>query len=477
VLPVGGTTAFPLSQGWSFAWQPSPPNPATPTTVASPQENLGLGYPVCNVTSMPIATGTGPGAAYVFSRAGTCADHGDGIVGVDVDNDGAVDATYGPLEDCFLRCEAFAAPDVDADGVSELAISTEGADGYGVYLFVVSPSVPSIGPINVDDPHNLARVLDPLQFAWVDVATHFEGARCDRLGDGTPTLVLDGGDKLPPDADVRSTTLVLDGSTATVVDVSDTTMPLADAPVPEHELCGTPLYNSAAAFPQSVASGLDIGIDTNICDVSHIRADFDGDGALDTAWVGTRIRNDGCPGSGDGQSIAAVDLDGDGRADGSYDALPWCMACRTFATTDFDADGASELIVLLQASSTPDFGVYGAVSKNTESPGLYPIVVHPGNEAGGIVDGSPLSIVTGGDEGYSYAVDCEGYPAAPVLILWSSSHPIEGPGSEVRTVDMTKLRLADGVFAVIDKQHFTRPTSEPTPFDQPGTACGIDWSP
>jgi hypothetical protein len=474
-LPIGGTTAFPLAQGSDFAWQPTPANGVTSTPPVSPQPNLGLGYDVCRVTSMPITTG----GAYVFTVKGDagCPEHGDWIVGVDVDNDGAVDATYGPLKDCFFRCEAFAAPDVNGDGTSEIAVSNEGADGYGVWLFAISTAgPPTLSAINVEDPQGIGYLhLDPLEIAWVDVAGHFSGARCGTLDDGTATLIVDGGDNLPPNADLRSTTLVLEGSTATVVDATKTTIPLVDAPVPGHEFCGTPLYNSAAAFPESVEPGVDIGIGTNICDVSHLEADFDGDGAVDTAWVGTKVRNDRCPQAADGQSIAAVDLDGDGRADGSYDTLPWCLACRTFATVDFDADGASELIVLLQGSSTPDYGVYGAVRRNTESPGLYPIVVHPGNAAGGIVDGSPVSLVTGGDEGYSYAVDCEGFPTAPVLILWSSVHPVDGPGSDIRTIDMTKLRLRDGVFAVVDTQHFTRSRSDPPPFSQPPTACGVDW--
>jgi Tol biopolymer transport system component len=481
VLPVGGTTAFPLTQGWSFGWQPVPASGGTEIpTPTTPKEDLGLGYAVCRVTSMPITTSAGPGAAYVFTVKGTdgCPEHADGIAGVDVDNDGAVDATYGPIKDCFFACEAFAAPDINADGTSEIAVSTEGADGYGVSLLAMSSSgPPTLTTIRVEDPQGLAHLLDPLEFAWVDVATHFAGARCGNLDDGTPTLILDGGDKLPPDADVRSTTLVLNGTTATVVDVSSITMPLADAPVPGNELCGTPVYNSAAAFPDSVEPGLDIGIGANICNESQLERDLDGNGTIDTVWVGTEVKNGRCPVRGSGVSIVAVDLDGDGRVDGSYAALPRCdEGCGVFAATDLDADSRMEVVVALQRSATPEYAVYGLARPGSEpSGGILPLGVHPGNPAAGIGDGTDLTFLTGGDEGDSFAVACEGYPSSPTLVLWRSTHPIEGPGSDTRTIDMTKLQLRDGVFAVVDAQHFTSPRSEPAPFDQPATACGVDW--
>jgi len=260
VVSVDGTGLHQVgSRGGSDpAWQPIPANGVSPTPAPVPQENFGLGYAVCGVTSIPITTDQGSATAFVFTKAGDngeCAAHGDGFAGVDVDDDGAIDATFGPLEDCFLRCEAFAAPDVNADGISEIAVSTEGADGYGVYLFVVSKTDhPSMDPITLEDPREIGYItLDPLQFAWVDVAGHFEGARCETLDNGIATLTIDSGDKLPPNAELRSTTLALDGSTATVVAASKTTMPLSDAPIPTNELCGTPLYNSAANFPNATA--------------------------------------------------------------------------------------------------------------------------------------------------------------------------------------------------------------------------------
>ena len=90
------------------------------------------------------------------------------------------------------------------------------------------------------------------------------------------------------------------------------------------------------------------------------------------------------------------------------------------------------------------------------------ILVATGNAENGFPDGSQLTFSAGGDEGYSSAVRCEGYPTAPVLVLWRSEHPIEGPGSDVKNVYETKLQLVSGAFAVVDARHFTQPTSDPS---------------
>jgi hypothetical protein len=115
------------------------PGSATPT--ASVAGELGLG-PICRVSSMPIVTTAGEGTAWVFERSSDAgcpdANEGDWGVGVDIDGDDLADASTGPLADCFMLCEAFAAPDVDGDGLSEVAVSTAGADGYGVWLYHVT---------------------------------------------------------------------------------------------------------------------------------------------------------------------------------------------------------------------------------------------------------------------------------------------------------------------------------------------------
>jgi WD40-like Beta Propeller Repeat len=472
LLPVGGATAFPLSQGWSFAWQPLPRNAATPPPVASPQVNLGLGYGVCRVTSMPIATGAGPGAAYVYSKAGDCA-HGDGYVGVDVDNDGAVDATHGPLEDCFLRCEAFAAPDVNADGVSEVAVSTEGADGYGVYLFAVSTGgSPTIDPVHVEDPQHLASVLDPLEFAWADVAAHFEGARCGALPDGTPVFLLQGGDKLPPDADVRTTALVLSGSTATVVDVSTTTVPLADAPVPGNELCGTPLYNSAKSFPQaSTTSDTDPGLPFHLCNTSSLLDGIDFGSGSGRAWAGTRVNPNGeCPEGTDAELIVVADMDGDAIAD-TWATLDDCLYCEPepYAAIDLDADGVDELIVREIPFSAPDYRIFALSPAGQLSAVLVSGDGHPENA---FVAGEPAVLSAGGDAGIADRIACEGWPTDTILIQMRSYTPIDGATT---TVHMSRVVMRDGSLVVLGSSDYEQPATDALPYQEQPSACGVQW--
>jgi hypothetical protein len=479
VVVLFGTAGAFIALGRAFRTQPLPADMPTPTQTAP---DLGLGYAVCRLSSMPITVAASPGTAYVFTKEAdsACPKASDGrnLVGVDVTGDGTVDATSEPLEDCFLRCEAFAAPDVNADGTSEVAVSTEGADGYGVWLFAVTADPPAIEPIHVDDPQGIGYLsMNPLQFAWVDVAGHSELARCDTRPTGA-MFTVQGVDKLQPDAVVRSTVLRVEGALATVIAASKQRVPIGEALAPGNTLCGTPLYGSAANFPQAAPSPetVDIGSDAPLCDVSTVKADFDGDSKQDTAWVGTFLKNGRCATADTRHAIVAIDLDGDGLADGSFATLPRCLICAAYAATDLNADGASELVVLLQASSTPEYAVYGASSvAGSDPPGIYPMFVSIGNAENGFPDGSQLTFSAGGDEGYSYAVQCEGSPDTPVLVLWHSQHPVEGPGADVTDVYETKLRLVSGSFAVVAATHITQPTRNPLPFGLTSKACGVDW--
>src|SRR4029453_3824165 len=117
---------FPVAQGSSFAWQPVPLTSPTPSV-----ENLGLDFQVCRVMSMPITVSGAPGTAYVFTReSDTCAKVGEGqrFVAAALTGEGLVDTAPVQLEGSFppIGCEAFAAPDVNGDGTSEVAVSNAG---------------------------------------------------------------------------------------------------------------------------------------------------------------------------------------------------------------------------------------------------------------------------------------------------------------------------------------------------------------
>jgi len=234
------------------------PQEAIPIRPApQPIENLGFEFPICRVMSMPITIAGAPRTAFVVSEAtGGCPGAGEGhrYVGVDVDGDGAVDA-IAELHDCFppVGCETFAAPDVNGDGTSEIATSEAGADGYGISLYEMIGSPPALVPIEVADPLDIGN-LQPgaLQFAWVDVYAHTEGARCVLTPSGS-ALGIYGYDKTGTETDVRTTTLSIEptSATATVTDTTTERMPVDEAPVPGSELCGTPIYGSAGNFPDA----------------------------------------------------------------------------------------------------------------------------------------------------------------------------------------------------------------------------------
>jgi hypothetical protein len=251
VLLATAGTFFALGRAFRTA-----PIPAiTPT---QPIENLGLNFAICRVMSMPMTVAGVQGNAYVFTRATDgCPQPGEGtrFVAADLNGDGVVETPPVKLDGCFppVGCETFAAPDVNGDGTSEIAVSNAGADGYGVWLFAVTSSPPTIEPVRVELPPGFKGFVPagPLQFAWVDVVGHFGGAHCVRLNDGRTAFVIDGGDKFGSTAEVSSEVFALEGSTMRPLDAGKQRLPLSALPLPGSTLCGTPLYGSASDFPNA----------------------------------------------------------------------------------------------------------------------------------------------------------------------------------------------------------------------------------
>jgi WD40-like Beta Propeller Repeat len=477
-LPTGAADAFPIVDGDTYGWQPVPLTSASPSI-----DNLGLDFPICRVMSMPITIAGSPGGASVFTRADSgCpkAGEGDRFVAADLNGDGLVDTAPVQLHGCFppVGCEAFAAPDVNADGTSEIAVSNAGADGYGVWLYALTPSPPAIQPIQVADSIYKQVRPGPLEFAWVDVAGHAEGAAC-HTASGVPLLNVFGYDKFDDPTKVITDSVQIVGTTADVMGESTVSKSLAEAPVPGNELCGAPLQGSAANFPNGAHSDqMDIGIGNPLCDVSKVVADFTGDGQDDTALVGMEGRDGRCTNAAEGTEIVALDSTGDGLPDGGYDVNDGCVGCEALAAADLDGDGLPELIVLHESSATPVYELIKIVRPGTESSGLVPIRISPDVPQMGLSANETLLLTAGGDEGSSFAIGCEGPPDAPVLVQWSSQHPVDGTGSDVRDVYETKLKLSSVTAAVIDSQHVTQPTSDPLPFDPlHSNGCGVQWFP
>ncbi len=186
--------------------------------------------------------------------------------------------------------------------------------------------------------------------------------------------------------------------------------------------------------------GVDVGLDFRLCDVQRLGGiDFFGDGNRGVAWTGSPLKESGrCSKAYDAKHVVAVDHDGDGAAD-SWTDLPGCTGCQPYDATDLGGDGTRELVVLLQHSSTPNYGIFDVVPDGLpRTPGVYPVLVAPpGAPAAEHPADEPLTLWAGGDEGFAAAIRCDGYPDAPeITIAWSyySDHGLPGPiGQPTRT--------------------------------------------
>jgi hypothetical protein len=432
VVVLFGTTGAFIALARAFRGEPIPGTIPTPT---QPPPDLGLGFPICDVMSMPITVAGAPGNAYVFSEATDgCPKPGEGhrFVGADLDGNGTVDATAPELTDCFspVGCETFAAPDVNGDGTSEIAVSVAGADGYGVWLYAVSTSPPAVEPITVVDPQGIGNMqTGPFQFAWVDVVGHSGGARCNTLPNGT-TFTIFGVDKLDPNANVQFTDLRVSGTTATVIGASHDKVPIADAPVPGDELCGTRLYGSASAFPNAAeASQLLPGVPFSVCDPKSIPGDF---GNLGTEAV-VFAREDpatGCSGNHLAQ-YAGVRSSSSGSVTAylgplenswPYEGTPFWA----YASPDIDGDGTDELAVGI--TSSPD-GVEIGFLRATSADSLETVMM----DCGPGCDPFPRTTWIGtarSENGDTYPVGAYcgafqggGDPSQTGFVMWEASHP------------------------------------------------------
>jgi hypothetical protein len=193
-------------------------------------------------------------------------------------------------------------------------------------------------------------------------------------------------------------------------------------------------------------------------------------------WSGWR---DGTDNAAEGTEIIAIDVTGDGLRDGGYFVNAGCLLCSAYAAADLDGDGLPELIVLHQSSATPVFELIKVVVGSTPED-VSPISIRIASDAPqmGLSADETVTLTAGGDEGSSFAVGCEGSPASPVLVQWSSEQPVDGAGSDMRDIYETKLMITGVSATVVDSQHTTQPTSDPLPFDSLNSSgCGVQWFP
>jgi hypothetical protein len=374
---------------------------------------------------------------------------------------------------------------------------TVGIDGSGLTALTETPAVsewsPSWSPEGDmiayhRNEGNASNSIELIDSTGRPAATVFDDADVGEIGevdwspDGrliafTSSLALTDTDD---EGDLDVWTVRVDGTQLTNL-TTDGASGISWQPIPGGSKPDTSASPEPSLAPTPEPEGRDIGLGFPLCHVEQFGAiDWYGDGTSGAAWTGARLTDQGlCPSELDGEYVVAADLDGDGRAEpGGMGFLDHCLLCRPFAATDLSGDGVLELVVLEEASSTPSYSLYEvSVPTSERSPGIYSLfVAPPGYPAGGFPGDEPIRFSAGGDEGYSAAIDCEGYPEAPVLVVAWSNYQVEVDDTE--DVYVTRLRLGeDGAFHVIASEHFTQDVGDPLPIDPAGKACGVDFNP
>jgi dipeptidyl aminopeptidase/acylaminoacyl peptidase len=224
-------------------------------------------------------------------------------------------------------------------------------------------------------------------------------------------------------------------------------------------------------------AGNDIGFGFPVCQVSQIEAQFDGEGAADTAIVAARReQNGGCPSTVESaQGYVGIDLDGDELVDGSFGPITCEVSyCRAFAAPDLDGDdGKRELLVVESAGSIVGLGIY-ALGPVPGSPGKTEVVrIHIGEPdlvQTGFVTGEPARLFIGGDEGWSYRLRCEDHGVNRFLYQQRAFRQADSTGPA--TVDETTLIYWQQRLDVFDAREPEQTKSDDPLGSQPEEVCG-----
>jgi hypothetical protein len=249
---------------------PVPITPPTPSATPSPSTDerisaIGLGLQLCDVGSVrgTFVEGGATQTAFVGTeptRGGRCPTTQEmtGIAAIDLSGDGVADVASEPF-DCEYRCDAYAAPDVDGDGIDELLALNVGFSVSGVALFdvVVDGDAVSIVRAMVEPPGDAILGFQgfdgsgPPQFWIGGDAFTADSLRCEPSAGGR-VLVSVTAQEVPPDSpdsawEVHETVFVLETGVLRVIDARDFTVPVDRSSTPDFlgtGGCGTDLGRS-----------------------------------------------------------------------------------------------------------------------------------------------------------------------------------------------------------------------------------------
>lgn len=217
----------------------------------------------------------------------------------------------------------------------------------------------------------------------------------------------------------------------------------------------------------------ELGFGFGVCEVSQVRAQFDGVDATDTAFVATEREGSACPSVQSASAHVGIDLDEDGLVDATYGPIA-CEVyhCRAFAGPDLDDTGTHELLVIESSGSVVGLGLYALGDAASDGRDVVRIMVGDSDlPAAGFVSGEPARLFIGGDEGWSYRLRCEDHGVDRFLYASSAFRKVDGGGPVAireTTLAYTGMRLI--VFDAADREV---PASDDPLGPQPSDLCGV----
>jgi Tol biopolymer transport system component len=254
-----GSDLTRLSVGSEPTWQPV--LGGSPTTQPSPEQttsssqasgrDIGLGVPVCN-TSKVHGDFAGNGTTqttWVVSEQTEGGCVGPTVIALDVDGDDLADTSFGPIE-CEISCSAFAAMDLNDDGIDELMVHQSGGSVLGLFPYAYDGD--AIVPIEVaapGDPDGGFRPGEQPSFPLYGDGFFTAGLSCED-GPGGREIVSTTANQKPPDQTdsvwvAHETRLVLGADhTLIVVGVRDFEQPVAggSSSFTPGNFCGARIY-------------------------------------------------------------------------------------------------------------------------------------------------------------------------------------------------------------------------------------------
>ncbi len=212
----------------------------------------------------------------------------------------------------------------------------------------------------------------------------------------------------------------------------------------------------------SASAAHDLGLPFDVCDVTRVAGRFaTADG---TAYVASRMDGGSCPAMINAPQLVAVDVDGDGLVDATYDS-PTCQDwCTIFAAPDVDGDGTSELLVQTAQFTIAGLQLYDVAA---DPPQIVPVTVRPPG-AQAFPAGEPAQFWHGA-EGYNIeTLGCSGDGRSRLLVskVAYQNPPDSGPW----LVEETRFRLHRAELEIVGTSDAE--TDEPSLQAERDLVCG-----